>query len=214
MSEDFQKRLFRPFERESNTEAFTGTGLGLTITKNLVELMGGSIRVKSTRGLGTKVYVRLHLPLASEMDREALLDGASSVPVKGLPHQSPVGKNILVVEDNSINQSIVRRILEKVGYVVDCVDNGREAVNRLITTEPGHYIALLMDVRMPVMDGLEATRRIRKLPSSYSEVPIIAMTANAFNEDAGECYRAGMSAFLSKPVMPEMLYETLAMYLE
>lgn len=213
MSKEFIERLYEPFERErtSTVSGTQGTGLGMSITKSIVDLMGGRIDVKSEAGKGTEFIVQLPLELVGDgrLPDEALAaeDGVD-VPV------CLAGRRVLMAEDNEINQEIARYVLEDMGLVVDVVSDGTEAVERIETCEPGAYDAVLMDVRMPIMDGYEATRRIRAMADpARSGIPIIAVTANAFDEDMQEAQDAGMTAFLTKPLDIErvghVLCETL-----
>ncbi|MCI2058778.1 MAG: ATP-binding protein [Oscillibacter sp.] len=206
MSREFQKRMYEPFEQEQGESAqMEGTGLGLTIVKNLVELMGGTIRVKSEPDAGTEFTVRLDLPTAAKGERPSR---------PGSPKRSGRGRlegmHVLLVEDHPLNTEIAVKLLEKRGVRVSCAVNGREGVDRFAASPAGTYQAILMDVRMPVMNGLEATRAIRALPREDAlRVPILAMTANAFEEDVRATRAAGMNEHLSKPVEPEKLYAAL-----
>ncbi|MCI2047141.1 MAG: PAS domain-containing protein [Faecalibacterium sp.] len=209
MSEDFQKRMFEPFEQESNeiTPQSQGTGLGLSIVKNLLELMHGTISVKSEKGKGTEFTVHLDMPI---------LDTTEG----GLP-KAPAGdttvlkdKHILLVEDHPLNTEIAKKLLQKKGMVVTCACNGQAALEAFAQSRQGTFDAILMDVRMPVMDGLEATRAIRALARADAQnVPIVAMTANAFEEDVQATKKAGMNEHLSKPIEPDLLYQTLAAWM-
>lgn len=205
MGKEFLAHLYEPFVQENRTGADTcGTGLGLSIVKQLVEIMNGSIQVWSEENKGTKFVVRLHFPEASEKapvqavnpasDAEAVLNGAK----------------VLLCEDNALNAEIAKVLLETKGALVVHVKNGEQGLHRFDESEPGEYAAILMDLRMPVMDGIASTRAIRALtrPDAHS-IPILAMTADAFAEDVQKCKDAGMNGHLSKPIEPDMLYAAL-----
>ena len=209
MSEAYQKTLFDPFTREerSGTNKVQGTGLGMAITKNIVDLMGGSISVESATGKGTRFEVVLEFPIDTEAD---------AVPkVQALPEEpedvSPLcGMNFLCAEDNAINAEILELLLESKGAHCKIYPNGQELVDAFVRVKPGEYDIILMDVQMPVMDGLEATRRIRSSENPLGRViPILAMTANAFLEDMQKSKEAGMDEHLSKPVDIDALEQTV-----
>lgn len=212
MSEEFQKKLFTPFERAENVNAYIGTGLGLSITKRIVELMQGTIHIDSVLGKGTTVTINLPMPLATEEQRRASQDNSSmdkakpsSLEGEGRPMR------ILLAEDHRMNQEIITRILQKRNYEVQCTSNGKEALEAFSDSSPGYYSAIIMDIRMPVMDGLASTQAIRALDRSDAmAIPIIAMSANAYDEDVKKSLDSGMNEHLSKPIEAEKLYETLA----
>ena len=212
MSEEFQKHMFEPFTQEHGglTVTQTGTGLGLSIVKSIVDLMGGTISVRSKIGEGTEFTVILELAIATE-------DETGANPAEAVESTEPLslrGKNILICEDNHINIIVAERLLEKAGCGVQTAENGEKCVEMITSSAPGTYDAILMDIRMPVMDGLEATKAIRALNRpDAKKIPIIAMSANAFDEDVKESLAAGMDAHLSKPIDPDKLYSTLAEYL-
>jgi signal transduction histidine kinase/CheY-like chemotaxis protein len=206
ISPDFLPHIFEPFAQQNKkTTLEGGTGLGLPITKNIIEMMGGKIDVYSEQDHGTTFVIMVTL---------ASVDGAKSKRGVDLKKRDDeynfVGKRVLLVEDNEINVEITKNILEHKQFIVDVAYDGREAVNTFLTHREGYYDAILMDIRMPHMDGLEATRAIRSSshPDHYS-VPIIAMTANAFEEDVHKSLEAGMDAHLSKPVDIRQMYQTL-----
>lgn len=209
MSREFQSRMFEPFEQENNgtTAQSQGTGLGLAIVKRLVDLMQGTISVKSEVGCGTEFTVHLEMPIVDALEAElpdAIPD--SDVQLKGC--------RVLVVEDHPMNTEIARRLLEKKKVHVTCAENGREALEKFQLAEPHTWDAILMDVRMPVMDGLEAACAIRALHREDAKtIPIIAMTANVFQEDVQATRKAGMNAHLIKPIEPQHLYETLSHFI-
>ena len=209
MSADYQKTLFDPFTREerSGTNKVQGTGLGMAITKSIVDLMGGSINVESATGKGTRFEVVLEFPIDAEADH--------AQQVQALPEEaeetSPLsGMKFLCAEDNAINAEILQMLLETKGASCTICLNGQEIVDAFANVKPGEYDMILMDVQMPVMDGLEATRRIRNGENPLGRViPILAMTANAFLEDMQKSREAGMDAHLSKPVDIAALEQTV-----
>ena len=206
MSEAFQKRLFQPFEQENmdRSAGRQGSGLGLAIVKKLVELMGGTIKLRSTKGRGTQVQLHLPFLIAPEVE---LKEAAQPVPAD----LDLNGRRILVVEDNAINAEIVLRLLQKKGAAVVVAVDGANAVKQYAEEEQYFFDLVLMDVQMPVLDGLEATRRIRGLRRPDAKtVPIIAMTANAFAEDVQACRAAGMNAHVAKPINIRKFFATLA----
>jgi CheY-like chemotaxis protein len=194
------------------TRKYGGTGLGLTITKRLVEMMGGSITVKSTPKKGTIFQVKLPLPLAVDIQSVAAVSGTDSLEKKiGID----VGKNetapayILLAEDNKINQKLVKAMLKKACHKVDIVENGRDAVEKVKQIP---YDLVLMDVQMPVMDGMQAAQLIRQ--EGFSHLPIIALTANAFEKDKQKCLKSGMSHFMTKPLKQAELLGTISKWLD
>lgn len=189
---------------------YGGTGLGLAISSNLVRMMGGTLEVKSRLGEGSEFYFTLPLPFADVSD---IPPGKRSEKVQ--PDERDFsGKRVLVVEDNEMNRDIARSLLEMHGFVVETAVNGKLAVDAFVSHPAGFYDAILMDVRMPVMDGLEATKNIRiSGKEDARSVPIIAMTANAFDEDTRQSIASGMNGHLSKPVDMTLLLDTLAEYL-
>ena len=209
MSEAYQKTLFDPFTREerSGTNKVQGTGLGMAITKSIVDLMGGSISVESANGKGTRFEVVLEFPIDAEADHAQKL--------QALPEEeetvSPLsGMKFLCAEDNAINAEILEMLLEADGASCTICSNGQEIVDAFANVKPGEYDMILMDVQMPVMDGLEATRRIRNGENPLGRIiPILAMTANAFLEDMQKSKEAGMDAHLSKPVDIAALEQTV-----
>ena len=209
MSEEFQKTLFEPFTREekSGTNKVQGTGLGMAITKSIVDLMGGTIHVESTTGKGTRFEVVLEFPIDAEADTVQ----ETQVPPEEEETASPLsGMKFLCAEDNAINAEILEMLLEANGASCTICANGQEIVDAFASVKPGDYDMILMDVQMPVMDGLEATRRIRSSENPLGKtIPILAMTANAFLEDMQKSREAGMDEHLSKPVDISALEQTV-----
>ena len=201
MSDKFQKHMFENFAREENstTSGIQGTGLGLPLTKKLTEMLGGTIVCESKRGIGTTFTVTLPFGLQDDVEVDADALAEASVPATQVESTHFEGKCILVVEDNELNREIVTCILEELGVTVEAAVNGRDAVRMVYEKGPTHYDLILMDIQMPIMNGYEATRQIREL---YPEVglPIIALSANSFEEDKQKSIEAGMNGHISKPV--------------
>ena len=209
MSEEFQKTLFEPFTREekSGTNKVQGTGLGMAITKSIVDLMGGTIHVESTPGKGTRFEVVLEFPIDAEADT---VQEAQVLPEEAEETSPLSGMKFLCAEDNAINAEILEMLLEANGASCTICANGQEIVDAFASVKPGDYDMILMDVQMPVMDGLEATRRIRSSENPLGKtIPILAMTANAFLEDMQKSKEAGMDVHLSKPVDIAALEQTV-----
>lgn len=200
---DFLKHIFEPFEREKNTtfSGIHGTGLGLTITRNIVEKMGGTINVHSIPGQGSTFTVLLHLhiqnhPFTPAIDKEAIMEQIKQ-------------KKILLVEDNEINLEIETEILQELGFHIEAAANGSIAVEKIKTSSPGEYAFVLMDIQMPVMNGWQAAAAIRHLEHPLlSHIPIIALSANAFENDAKMSIENGMDAHLTKPIDIPLLLDT------
>lgn len=206
MSEEFLEHIFEDFTRaQTSTESGQfGTGLGMAIVKKIVDLMGGTIDVQSKQGVGTTFTVTLEHKIAeiAAENREV---------VKSTEDYSFRGKRILLVEDNDLNAEIAQTILAGTGMTVDRACDGIQCVDVLKGSEPGYYDMVLMDIQMPNMDGYEATRIIRQFEDKrLSEIPIIAMTANAFAEDRKQAFDAGMNGHIAKPINAEDLKTTLA----
>jgi CheY-like chemotaxis protein len=196
--EDRIDRLFQSFSQvdASTNRRYGGTGLGLAISKRLVEMMGGEIRIESRVGEGTTFEFTFSAGIAAGAEPAA--EAASS--------EDPKGLKILVAEDNKVNQIVTVRMLQKMGYQVDLACDGTSAISRV---EANSYDIVLMDVHMPGVDGLEAARRIRRMPTAQSSVPIVALTASATDEDRSQCLAAGMNDYLSKPIEIQALRRAL-----
>ena len=205
MTKEFADQIFEAFTRErtSTVSGIQGTGLGMAISKSIIDAMGGSIEVESEPGRGTKMIVNVRFPLSNETDETESADstgGAAEVK----------GARLLLVEDMEINRQIAHMLLENEGYKIDMAENGKEAVEMLEKASAGAYDAVLMDVQMPVMDGYEATEVIRNMEDPIiSRIPVIAVTANAFEEDIQKALEAGMDAHVAKPIDAKQITEVL-----
>jgi CheY-like chemotaxis protein len=201
-------RLFTAFEQadSSTTRRYGGTGLGLAIVRQLAALMGGKVGATSTPGVGSIFWFTARLGKGTTDTPLQLLPLGAGAQLLGRAH---AGARILLVDDAFVTREVTLELLQAVIPHVDVADNGAEAV-RLVTL--GHYDLILMDVQMPVMDGLQATRLIRRLPQGAT-TPIIALTANAFADDRARCLAAGMDGFLAKPFHPDELYELVVTWL-
>jgi PAS domain S-box-containing protein len=205
-------RLFGAFEQadSSTTRRYGGTGLGLAINRRLANMMEGDVGVESTPGTGSVFWFTARLEKGSQPGADADARRTSDESSPALVRlRGRSGARILLAEDNEVNQEVAVEMLRDAGLTVDIADDGQQAVRR---AQEGAYDLILMDMHMPVMDGLEATRALRMLPA-YRSVPIIAMTANAFAEDRGRCIEAGMNDHVGKPVEPDTLYNTLCKWL-
>lgn len=208
MSKEFQEHVFDSFARERTvTESgITGTGLGMAITKNIVDLMGGTIHLTSKQGEGSEFIVTLECELANK----TVQDKQSSCPKAEKKHLDYSGKKVLLVEDNELNREIATEILKSLGLKVDCAADGMEAVEIMSSEAGNQYDMIFMDIQMPKMDGYTATREIRTLKDmKKANVPIIAMTANAFDEDRKKAIKAGMNGHIAKPIDVNVILQNL-----
>ena len=206
MSEEFAARVFEAFERErtSTVSGIQGTGLGMAITKSIVEAMNGEINVASVLGEGTEFTIRINLALCNCQKEQEEPESP------GLSEPDFYGKRILLVEDMEINREIAVIQLTCMGFSVECAVNGQDAVDHIKREEAGYYDAVLMDIQMPVMDGYEASRTIRKLSdAAKANILIIAVTANAFAEDKKRAEEAGMNGHIAKPLDLNEMKKTL-----
>lgn len=216
MSEEFVTKIFEPFNREldSTTSGIQGTGLGMAITKNIVEMMGGTISVKSEKGIGSefKVSFTFRVNTGEKMIHMSEFENIMSLEEKLA--EVPKGR-ILLAEDVELNQEIAATILGDAGFETEIAGNGQIAVEMLAKSEPGYYQVILMDVQMPVMNGYEATKEIRRMENKeLASIPIIAMTANAFEEDKQEALRSGMNGHIAKPIDIDVLFGVLRQILK
>ena len=208
MSEEKVKNIFVPYSsvETPDSDAIYGVGLGLSVANSIVKEMGGTINVTSAEGTGSTFWFEINLKVSEAFE------GAVAVEEK----KELEGKTILIADDDSINCSIICHLLKNFGCNVEATSNGKDAVALFSASEPNHYDAILLDIRMPGMDGLEACRRIRALGGEGSycyealEIPIIAITANVMDSDIEKSREAGMNAHLSKPIDPDELYTVLA----
>lgn len=206
MTQEFLEHVFEPFTQEESAlhSKYAGTGLGMSITKSLVDKMGGTITVKSVKNEGTTFDVMLPFEMDQSLHKENLRE-------TGMEQASLKDLNILLVEDNELNMEIAQFLLEEEGVNLTLAWNGEEALEQFEKSSIGQFDAILMDVRMPIMDGYEATKQIRACKRQDAKsIPIVAMTANAFTEDRFASKKAGMNAHLSKPLNMNLLIKTVA----
>ena len=210
MSQEFQKHIFEPFERErtSTVSKVEGSGIGMGIVKKLVGLMGGTVEVESKIGVGSTFAVTIPCRMASQEERQAKRDTTSS------DKKSLSGTKILLAEDNDLNAEIAVELLQEEGCTVDRAKDGVECVDMLEKAANGTYQLILMDIQMPVMNGYDAAKKIRRMDDlPKADIPIIAMTANAFSEDKQAALDAGMNDHISKPINMNVLVPTIQKYL-
>ncbi len=206
MTPEFAAKVFEAFERErtSTVSKIQGTGLGMAITKSIVDLMGGNIKVVTELGKGTEFIVNVNFKLAEDMHEEISAENTPQI-------IDFTNKKLLLVDDIEVNREIAKMLLESEGFIVDTASDGSEAVKKVANSNPGDYDAVLMDIQMPIMNGYDAARKIRQINNSkLANVPIIAMTANAFSEDVKTALDAGMNAHIAKPIDVSNMMETLA----
>jgi CheY-like chemotaxis protein len=204
MSPDFMKRIFQPFEQSDvfTTEKFGGSGLGLSIVKNLTDLMGGTVSVATEEGKGSDFTVSLPLKKTPKSAKTTAKDEVDLTVLKG--------KSVLLAEDNEINQMIAQKIISSFGISVEVANNGQIALEKYLAKPAQSYDAILTDIRMPVMDGYQLAEAIRSAKKEDAKsVPIIALSANAFAEDVRSSLSHGMNAHLRKPINVEELRTTL-----
>jgi CheY-like chemotaxis protein len=209
ISAEDQPRLFNAFEQadSSTTRKYGGTGLGLAICRRLVQLMGGTIGVDSQPGTGSTFWFAVRLDKAPKLPVADASDLPSTIEER--LQASHAGTRILIAEDEPINQAVARELLESVGLVVDIASDGVEAVAMFKQSD---YRLVLLDLRMPNMNGIEAARAIRAIPGGET-IPLLALTANAFSDDKAQCLAAGIDEHIGKPVKPEVLFTTLFKWL-
>ena len=209
MAKEFAAKVFNAFERErtSTVSGIQGTGLGMAITKSIVDLMGGSIEVVTEENKGTEFIVRLNLETCEPQAEEKSISSAEDAVIEA---NAVMQRRILLADDIEVNREIAKMLLENDGFEVDTAANGKEAVEKVAAAAPGYYAVVLMDIQMPVMNGYDATKAIRALPNEkLANIPIIAMTANAFSEDVQAAKDAGMNGHIAKPLNAEKMMETL-----
>ena len=212
MSKEYQKVIFESFSREDNTQVrkTEGSGLGMAITKCIVDAMGGTISVRSEQGRGSEFHVVLDLEKAAAPAASEAADGAA----ERMNDVVLKGRRILLAEDNELNWEVARELLSILELELDWAENGEICVEKFRNSPAGHYDAIIMDVRMPVMDGYEATAAIRGLERADADIPIIAMTADAFSEDIQRCLERGMNDHLAKPIDIQAVTFKLKKYLK
>lgn len=203
ISEEFVHKIFEPYTQElvSESNNATGTGLGMAICKNMVDMQGGNISASSNVGEGTKFVVDIPYLICNNIDEDQVVE---------LDYSVLSGKRMMVVDDVAINTMITRKLLEKYGVIVECAENGKAAVDMFSENGKYYYDCILMDIQMPIMDGYAAAAKIRSGKTDYAEnIPVIAMTADAFLNDSGNAVRDNFDGYIFKPVSPDKLYEKL-----
>lgn len=207
MSAEFAEKVFESFTRErtSTVSKIQGTGLGMAITKSIVDLMKGKIYVETAPNEGTEFIIKVEFKLAEEIISEAEQENISA------QNMNFSQKKLLLVDDIEVNREIAKMLLEGNGFIVDTAADGAEAVEKFSASKPGDFDAILMDIQMPIMDGYEATKKIRALDNpALAKIPILAMTANAFSEDVQAAKDAGMDGHIAKPIDIPQMMQTLA----
>ena len=207
MTEEFIRHIGEDYNRaeDSRISKTEGTGLGMSVVKGFTSLMGGTLTVRSKPGEGSTFAVELPLPPATEAQREAVLHP----PVDEPDNAAHAGKQVLLVEDNALNAEIATELLQSFGLTVDWAENGKLGVEKFEASEPGQYFVVFMDMQMPVMDGLEATRLIRSSSRADRGLPIFAMTANTFSDDRDRCRDVGMDGYITKPISIQQLQDAI-----
>ena len=203
MDQEFLKHIFEPFVRaeDSRVNQIKGAGLGMSIVRNIVDMFGGTIKIKSRPGVGTTVRVVFNFRISEGQEAITDVDSFRQRRLQSLRERQIV----LVAEDQHDNQEVLVTYLEDLGYEVDVAENGEEVVDKFMASEEKFYRGIFMDIQMPVMNGYQACVMIRGLNRCDSNIPIIAMTANAFDSDRDEAFRAGMDYYLTKPLRMEQL---------
>lgn len=217
MSEEFIAHIFEPFSREqtSTVSGIEGMGLGMAIVKKIVDRMGGTIAIKSRQGEGTEVRVILLFKVSSRVAEceTKVFKKTGQMKIlseRGNSENLLKGKKILLAEDNELNREIAVELLKEEGFILDTAEDGTIAIEKMRTAKPGQYDLILMDIQMPIMDGYEATRQIRKLKNpETANIPIVAITANAFEEDRQKALEAGMNEYVAKPIDLARLLEVV-----
>ena len=200
MNKEFIDRIFEPFAQENRNAAKygVGTGLGLTITKRMVDMMHGSIAIESVENEGSKFTIKIPLTLSDKTEYHGFITGSNK---QGKRRFDIKGMHFLVVEDNLINQEVASGILEQEGATSEIAENGAEAIEKFEAAKPDQFDAILMDIHMPIMDGMEATRNLRALNREDAKtIPIIAMSAEAFDDTIKDCLESGMNGYIRKPI--------------
>lgn len=213
MSKDFLKHIFEPFsqERTDARSVYNGTGLGMSIVKALVDKMNGTIKVDSREGEGSVFTITIPFEIAEVEETKALMENGNAREIQG--EASIRGLHLLLAEDNLLNAEIAETLLGDAGATITIVHDGKQAIQEFADHPKGTFDAILMDIMMPVVDGISATKEIRKMDrEDAKQIPIIAMTANAFEEDAKKCMEANMNAHLSKPLQMDKVIATIAKY--
>lgn len=210
MTKEFAEKVFEAFERERNStvSGIQGTGLGMAITKSIIDLMGGTIEVNTAPGAGTEFVIRVKFKLLEDNALEDETGDESSNERSVVLDFTKI--RLLLAEDMAVNREIAKALLSRLGFMVETAENGKEAVDKVASSGRGYFDAVLMDIQMPVMDGYDATRAIRALEDEeLSGIPIVAMTANAFSEDVKKAHDAGMNGHIAKPINVENMVRTL-----